>query len=36
MQNFAFSLTWDGPVLRGTSTGPNNVPRSVEFRRDRP
>ncbi len=36
MQNSAFSLTWDGPVLRGTSTGPTNVPRGVEFRRERP
>jgi hypothetical protein len=36
LQPFSFSLTWEGPVLRGTSTGPNNLPRGVEFRRDRP
>jgi hypothetical protein len=36
LQTFAFSLTWDGPVLRGTSTDASNLPRSVEFRRDRP
>jgi hypothetical protein len=36
MQTFSFALTWDGSVLRGTSTGPSNLPRSVEFRRDRP
>jgi hypothetical protein len=32
----SFSLTWDGPVLRGTSTGSNNLPRAVQFRRERP
>jgi len=31
----SFSLTWDGPVLRGTSTGSNNLPRAVQFRRER-
>jgi hypothetical protein len=36
LQPFSFSLTWDGPVLRGSATGPNNLPRGVEFRRDRP
>jgi hypothetical protein len=36
VQTFSFSLTWDGPVLRGTSANANNVSRSVEFRRDRP
>jgi hypothetical protein len=36
LQPFSLSLTWDGPVLRGTSTGPNNLPRGVEFRRERP
>ena len=36
LQPFSLSLTWDGPVLRGTSTGSNNLPRGVEFARDRP
>lgn len=36
VQVFSFSLTWDGSVLRGTSTGSNNLPRGVEFTRDRP
>ncbi len=36
LQPFSFSLTLDGPVLRGSATGPNNLPRRVEFRRDRP
>jgi hypothetical protein len=36
LQPYSFSLTWDGPVLRGSATGPNNLPRGVEFRRDRP
>ena len=36
LQPFSLSLTWDGPVLRGTSTGSNNLPRDVEFTRDRP
>jgi hypothetical protein len=36
LQPFSLSLTWDGPVLRGTATGANNLPRSVEFGRDRP
>jgi len=36
LQPFSLSLTWDGPVLRGTSTGPSNLPRGVEFRRERP
>ena len=31
----SFSLTWDGPVLRGISTGSNNLPRDVQFRRNR-
>jgi hypothetical protein len=31
-----FSLTWDGPVLRGTSRGPNSAPVGVEFMRERP
>jgi hypothetical protein len=31
----SFSPTWDGPVLRGISTGSNNLPRDVQFRRDR-
>lgn len=35
-QTFSFSLAWDGGVLRGTSTGPNNLPLNVEFRRERP
>lgn len=34
--SFTFSLTREGDVLRGTSTGSNNVPVSVEFRRERP
>jgi hypothetical protein len=36
MPPFSLSLRWDGPVLRGTSTGANNLPRAVEFRRARP
>jgi len=36
LQPHSFSLIWEGPVLRGTSTGPNNLPRDVEFRRQRP
>jgi len=36
LRPYSFSLTWDGPVLRGSATGPNNLPRDVEFRRDRP
>jgi hypothetical protein len=36
LQAHSFSLTWDGPVLRGSSSGPNNVPRGAEFRRERP
>lgn len=36
LQPFSLSLTWDGAVLRGTSTGANNLPRGVEFTRDRP
>jgi len=36
LQPFSLSLAWDGAVLRGTSTGANNLPRSVEFRRNRP
>ena len=36
LQPFSLSLTRDGPVLRGTFTGSNNLPRGVEFRRDRP
>jgi hypothetical protein len=36
MPPFSLSLTWDGPVLRGTSTGASNLPRPVEFRRHRP
>ena len=36
LQPFSLSLTWDGPVLRGTSTGSNNLPRGVEFGRGRP
>ena len=36
LQSVSFSLTWDGPVLRGTLSNPNNVPRGVEFRRERP
>jgi hypothetical protein len=36
LQTFTLSLTWDGPVLRGTSTDASSLPRSVEFRRDRP
>jgi len=32
----SFTLTWDRVVLLGTSTGPSNLPRDVEFRRDRP
>jgi len=32
---FIFELTRDGDVLRGTSTGPNNVPVNVEFTRQR-
>ena len=36
LQPFSLSLTWDGAVLRGTSTGSNNLPRGVEFTRDRP
>lgn len=31
----SFSLTWDGPVLRGPSTGSNSLPRAVQFRRER-
>jgi hypothetical protein len=31
-----FSLTWEGPVLRGVSRGPNNLPVNVEFTRTRP
>lgn len=31
-----FALTWEGAVLRGTSTGSNNLPVGVEFRRERP
>lgn len=34
--SFKFTLTWEADVLRGTSTGPNNLPVSVEFRRERP
>lgn len=36
LQPFSLSLTWDGAVLPGTSTGANNLPRGVEFTRDRP
>jgi hypothetical protein len=36
LQPLTLSLTWDGRVLRGTWTGANNLPRGVEFRRDRP
>jgi hypothetical protein len=36
LQPFSFSLTLVGPVLRGTSTGSNNLPRGVEFMRHRP
>ncbi len=32
---YTFELTRDGDVLRGTSTGPNNVPVNVEFTRER-
>jgi hypothetical protein len=32
---YTFDLTRDGAVLRGTSTGPNNVPANVEFTRER-
>lgn len=35
-QTMSFSLSWDGPVLRGSTTGSNNLPRNVEFRRSRP
>ncbi len=31
-----FTLTWDGPVLRGVSRGQGNLPVGVEFTRDRP
>jgi hypothetical protein len=34
LQPFSLSLTWDGAVLRGTSTGANNLPGGVEFTRD--
>lgn len=34
--SYTFSLTWEGDVLRGTATGTNNLPISVEFRRERP
>jgi len=33
---FNFTLTWDGPVLRGVSRGAGNLPTEVEFRRARP
>lgn len=33
---FRFTLTHAGPVLRGVSHGPSNVPANVEFRRERP
>jgi len=33
---FNFTLTWDGPVLRGVSRGAGNLPVEVEFRRARP
>lgn len=33
---FSFTLTRDGAVLRGVSTGPGNVPVNVEYRRERP
>jgi len=34
--SFTFTLTWEAGVLRGTSTGLNNLPANVEFRRERP
>ena len=33
---FSLTLTRDGAVLRGVSTGPSNVPVNVEYRRARP
>ena len=36
VQSVSFSLTWEGPVLRGTFSNATNVPRGVEFRRERP
>ena len=36
LQTFSFSLTWNDAVLRGTSTDASNLPRDVEFRRERP
>jgi hypothetical protein len=35
LQPFSFSLTWDGPVLRGSWTSTSNLPRGTEFRRER-
>jgi hypothetical protein len=36
VQSVSFSLMWEGAVLRGTFSNATNVPRGVEFRRDRP
>jgi len=36
LQTVSFSLTREGPVLRGTFTSANNLSRGVELRRDRP
>jgi hypothetical protein len=33
---YSFTLTQDGPVLRGVAQGPNNVPVNIELRRDPP
>ena len=33
---YSFTLTQEGPVLRGVAQGPNNVPVNVELRRDPP